>query len=643
MNRKRVFAILAGIVCWCFVGQSFALDQTGTGFTYPIGDRNFDSDCGTWLARDRANGGCYEKDLYHIGVDMMTYSLDHQTYAVADGMVVLVDDSGSSWGSTDGHANSAVFIRHYTSQGDSFTCVYGHIQREVKKGDFVKAGGELGKTGDYSGGIHLHFGCFWGTAIPPTNKVSHRGWGRMGNDWWSDVDDCSKHSPDTNCFVDPLDLIRSHSPATLIPKGERSVFSIGSYLFRGSDVCLSASEWYKVTDSSRSDFWITEPASKADTCAGITETVERTLQSGENHDGSPKTSDIVTNESTRSSDVSWWSAIASWFKDLFSTSPAQAAEPSVQKSLTITRTGMVYAIAGTDREVFVLTDGPGMNGDKAIDSLSGYQSDPSETYDPGLSASSGKKLSDIGISDQWMERSSGNKHDNVDWGSTICPTVYVKSKGDADAPTDVKVSFSLSKGYKEDRSPKRFGSETIKRKDMKTGKSKTLSHCVKYGSDDYPSYPGRYNFTAVANSDKAFPESKMTNNKSDAYSFVINENAHLIVHARFLNEVVPGQSVSVAVTIENQGTPFNQDFVYTEYRIQGPAYGANPIILGLDQTRRDHLRTGDIANEELSFIAPTESGTYTFITETDYTNIVSQGDRSGDVFTLSFEIPEGSE
>ena len=122
----------------------------------------------------------------------------------------------------------------------------------------------------------------------------------------------------------------------------------------------------------------------------------------------------------------------------------------------------------------------------------------------------------------------------------------------------------------------------------------------------------------------------MTNNKEYRILFVIKENAHLIAQFHFLNGVVPGQSVML-VTISNTGTPFGQDFVYTQYRIQGPSM-ENPVIIGIDQTRRDHLRTGDTANEQFSFMAPMAPGDYIVIAEVDYTGIVNQSDRSGEHF-----------
>ena len=48
---------------WIIDNLVFAstLDMTPTGFYYPIGRSGFDSKCGTWLSRDKANGGCYFK------------------------------------------------------------------------------------------------------------------------------------------------------------------------------------------------------------------------------------------------------------------------------------------------------------------------------------------------------------------------------------------------------------------------------------------------------------------------------------------------------------------------------------------------------------------------------------------------------
>ena len=649
MDRQSfslLFVLLLGTMfselCWG-AGNSNVVDYRANRWVAPVGYYHTES--------------CYQFGQYpgHVGDDFCRL-FDVPVFAVAGGCVEGYGSSLGGFGGRSGNARpdpnvydipgGAILLRHYTTEGKAFFALYGHVSfdssylKERKCGrdslTTVMSGDQIASVAVFTDKgermDHLHFGIHPDVKDPDRE---FRGNGCTNENGGASSDNCG--------WVEPTQFLASHHPATLIPKGEKSIASLGQYLFQGSDYCPNADSWYRTVDSSRDDYWVTEVISREEACQGVTDTVARVLRSGEENDGIVKTSQVVESKWRRASSavVSWLSSALSEIRAILSWAyPAQASELYIQRPLTVRRSGIAYAIAGTNREVLVLTDGPGMNGDRAIDPYSGYQPDPSETFETGLSPSNGKKLPDIGISDEWFERSSGHKHDDVDWGSTLCPTVYVKSKGDADAPSDVKVSFHLSKGYKEDRRPGRFGYETIKKKDMKTGKSKTVSHCVRLNDGDYPSYPGRYNFTAVVNSDKAFAESKTTNNKSDAYPFVIKENAHLSVRFRFLNEVVPGQPVEVAVIISNSGTPFGQDYVYTQYRIQGSEYGENPVIIGLDQTRRDHLRTGDSANEQFSFTAPTTPGTYVVTAEVDYTGIVSQGDRSGTVFSLTFSIPE---
>ncbi len=51
--------------------RSDRVEQTGTGFYWPLGrERYVPSRCGTWLGRDTNNNGCYDKGVYHLGVDM---------------------------------------------------------------------------------------------------------------------------------------------------------------------------------------------------------------------------------------------------------------------------------------------------------------------------------------------------------------------------------------------------------------------------------------------------------------------------------------------------------------------------------------------------------------------------------------------
>ena len=69
---------------------------TDTGFYYPLGRADFESECGTWLSRDKAHGGgCYFKGKYHIGVDMMA-DYDSPVYGISKGTVYSI--SKSNWG-----------------------------------------------------------------------------------------------------------------------------------------------------------------------------------------------------------------------------------------------------------------------------------------------------------------------------------------------------------------------------------------------------------------------------------------------------------------------------------------------------------------------------------------------------------------
>lgn len=126
------------MVLCMFANAAYSLDQTETGFFYPIGTASFDQQCGTWLGRDGFNGGCYEPDgVYHIGTDMMTRSLDAKVYAIADGTIYSRHCDDASWGP----GNCALFIKHKTYDGQVFTALYGHLSKSsLPAGNDVYAG-----------------------------------------------------------------------------------------------------------------------------------------------------------------------------------------------------------------------------------------------------------------------------------------------------------------------------------------------------------------------------------------------------------------------------------------------------------------------------------------------------------------------
>jgi len=174
------------------------LDQTVTGFYWPLGkDRYVPSRCGTWLGRDSDHNGCYDKGLYHLGVDMVA-NVNDPVYAIADGEII-----GTS---TDGEGNAAAFIKHNLRDNREFVAVYGHIRisPDVLVSKQVRAGVQFASIGTYSGGSHLHFAIHPVITTQLTREVRDAsgqifkmGWGRSSNYFW----------PDTNGFVEPLSWI----------------------------------------------------------------------------------------------------------------------------------------------------------------------------------------------------------------------------------------------------------------------------------------------------------------------------------------------------------------------------------------------------------------------------------------------------
>ena len=192
---KAVIRFILIVLCM-FTSVTNALDQTETGFFYPIGAANFDQRCGTWLGRDTLNGGCYFPGFYHIGVDMMREQ-GTDVYAVADGKVVGIsrdDGSGNVWGI----GNCALVVEHKTYDGLVFTAVYGHLQCgtiPALKSD-VYGGKPVGKIGYWEHGNHLHFSIHDGSY----SSMAKSSWGRMSNSSWSS----------TNTFTDPIAFIQTH-------------------------------------------------------------------------------------------------------------------------------------------------------------------------------------------------------------------------------------------------------------------------------------------------------------------------------------------------------------------------------------------------------------------------------------------------
>ncbi len=650
---KAISRFILMIAC-LFVNVVYALDRTDTGFYYPIGTANFDSGGGTWLGRDSAHerpeeAPPYFNGFYHIGVDMLT-AKGNDAYAVADGTAVYISRDSKSWGS----GNCALVVEHWTNHKEVFTAVYGHLQCDKlpSSASFrayqVYAGKSVGKIGRWDDGDHLHFAVHYGS-FNGSNSIARSGWGMMPNSSWTDP--CNGNDKCTNTFTDPVFFLKTHSPASLTSEGEKTLAQVGggTYVLDGSPWCRQAGHVYLVAIGGDLDSSLTiaeEEADKMLACQKIDEINERIIRIGQDNGGTISASQVVGKDGDNQSIVSsFLSVITSAFHEVIAltvgTPTALALEPFVQRKLVSYRKGQVYRIDGTDKRIVILTDGPGQNGDKAIDKTAYAESKEGGTYNLGGSSASGKRP-DPAVTDIWTERSSGNKHDAIGFGSTVCFGATIKNKGKADVPKDVKLSFFVSKGNREDKHPRHAGYTMVKAKNLRSGDKTKAVFCINAREDDYPSaYPGTFNFGAHVNSDGAITESDPNNNWMGGYVFTLTENAKLTLSQFWLSDTPKGgNTVTAFVTVRNTGTPFGSDKVNIQYRIAGPQYGEDPIILGFDQVKRGNLRTGDTRYEELSFVTPTMPGTYVLMAEIDYDHRVTESDRSGNTATLSFSIPD---
>ena len=90
----------------------------------------------------------FKERIFHDGIDI-SESNNKPVWAVADGKVIM-----AKW---NGGYGKYIAIDH----GNGIISFYGHLNsHNVKAGDYVKQGQEIGKVGStgYSTGNHLHFG-----------------------------------------------------------------------------------------------------------------------------------------------------------------------------------------------------------------------------------------------------------------------------------------------------------------------------------------------------------------------------------------------------------------------------------------------------------------------------------------------------
>lgn len=225
------------VVFWFSVllaGASHALEQTPTGFYYPIGTGSYQSGKGWFLSKDPD----YFANLYHIGVDMMTRSLTAKVYAIADGQIFNRSCKDLDWGT----GNCGVLVCHTTSSGKKFTALYGHVSKNsLPSGNTVTAGKDFATTGPWGNSasdIHLHFGIRWGCDATPSP------WGRLQTTQWKDP--CEGNDACTNGFVDPIDFIRRTEPYVSGDDTKTVVVrKVGNYAwYPAESSCILAKAWY---------------------------------------------------------------------------------------------------------------------------------------------------------------------------------------------------------------------------------------------------------------------------------------------------------------------------------------------------------------------------------------------------------------
>lgn len=123
-----------------------------TKFVYPI--QRYDEDLFAGYPRNSFGAGGT-----HAGEDCAWFREGCSIYAIADGIVRMVQGAGGDWG-------FLVTIEHRRPDGSYLTSVYGHMGFDVlvRAGDVVKSGQKIGtqglstavENGGY--GSHLHFG-----------------------------------------------------------------------------------------------------------------------------------------------------------------------------------------------------------------------------------------------------------------------------------------------------------------------------------------------------------------------------------------------------------------------------------------------------------------------------------------------------
>lgn len=592
-----------------------SLNQTSTGFFYPIGKAQFEQECGTWLGRDRSNGGCYFDGKYHNGIDMMH---DGKVFAIADGRIYKRHCHNLSWGP----GNCAIFVEHKTADGLVFTALYGHVTKEsTKDSGQVVAGDVIGVIGPWDNGKHLHFGIFRGTQVPGTvDEV--RGWGRMANSEWRDP--CDWNDTCTNSFENPVAFIRAHYAYN--PSTEEQVYCQGNGCWKpGDGSCENASKWYRIPNQSfvQQNQSFVQPTGR-EICSEVAAVVQSIVQ--------------APNPQKRTPNEHGWQ---SWLRkalQFFGLGPtASAAE--LQQLNDFHTLNTVYVLEGriVSGSASKLVYGTGQGYEVAV-------TDPPTPNPP-----------DFVTKRSWLETPWG--FETYQYGQAETLKMKGQFKNDGDGPCipgekeAIIVHAYLSNGYKEDAHSdwKLVGTDEIQCANLKPGDTHTETEglvlsdltlgihnivwCIDHPKTDH-------------NEGGDHKEKHESNNCSTEAVFEIVPG---VVNVPTVDFIVHGLTVLQAPTyagdfarfggyIQNRGTARPGADIRSSYTIS--CNGGLTLFLTDDETKTDQLTAGESAWEETitAVRMPDTPGTCTVTMTADYQGVVGESDETNNSQSLTLTL-----
>lgn len=581
------------------------LDQTTTGFFYPIGKDNFESKGGSWLGRDAdhesdAEAPHYFNGKYHNGVDMM-HSLEEGVYAIADGTIYKRHCDDESWGTTNGTANCALFIEHTTHDGKVFTALYGHLSMDSTAAQGkVFAGKQIGKIGAWPDGNHLHFGIFLGSNPPATVKGA-RGWGMMSNSEWTDP--CEGNSKCTNGFINPVEFIQQKFAYNLSTEVQARCQGDICWV-PTSGACDAASARYRIQKPPFAALMV-----GSDACADLQQTMTYISTATNPREAVPENHGWQT----------WWRAFLNFFGV-----GSVASAANIQSFGTINTINVLTGnvVAGSAAAV---VHGIG----------SGYQLNATEAAEI--------EPPDFVVKRIWLQTPWGTEVYKFGLGESFDTKAQAANIGDgscptrAEEPTNITGHIYLSKGYKEDPHSgdgawRRIDSTTTRCDNLKPGDTNTETKNTKIS--DWVTEPGIYNVVYCIdhplddhNNGGEHREKHESNNCSTEAVFEVTANqienvpnVDFVVSGLTVLQapVYAGDYIRLGAWIKNQGTVNATADTRGSYTVS--CNGAPATMLTDDGTTAGTLTAGASAWEEIltPVLMPNVSGTCTLTFTADY-------------------------